>query len=133
MSRNASYEIYIQKGRDWTIAGIHEDKAHAVSEARALFDQRPGGIGAVQVIEEVVDTSTGEARSAIVFKAVVPEDAKPAPDLIRGQRRPKEAPVTEKPRGPASPVKFTTLVVLKAVGIGLAALGTMILMLESFN
>ncbi len=123
MTRTVSYEIYTQRSEGWFIDSVHDDKNHALFEARKLLESPRQT--AIKVVEEKYDDETDKTISTTIFneeRGVVrdrPKNYRPEqkPDLF-----PRDA-VERTKKDDTDFVGYLVKMVLVIGGICLALIG----------
>ena len=130
MAKTVSYEIHSYKSGNWTIVGVHNNKAEAIHQARQLLTSKTQQ--GVKVIEEKYDDETDRTTSATVFTEIKGAEKKRA----RGVKKKKEKVASDKPekkKKKGSFLRYLIILVLSVGGIALALIAVGGFLIKSYG
>lgn len=132
MATTVSYEVLANRGDNWTIESVYEDREVALYEARTLLDSRH--LRAVKVIQETYDDEADRTITRTIFKeerGVAKGKSKTAT-----QEKTKDAPAAPavgKKKDGSDAVKYLIILVLSIGGIALVMLAGAAFLMGTFG
>lgn len=134
MAKTASYEIHSYRSGNWTIVGVHDNKAEAIHQARQLLTSKTQQ--GVKVIEEKYDDETDMTTSATVFTEIKGAEKK-LPGGVKKKKKDKEKAPSDKPekkkKKKGSFMRYLIIMVLSVGGIALAVIAIGGFLIKSFE
>ena len=131
MAKTVSYEIHSVRDGNWTIVGVHDNKAEAIHQARQLLTSKTQH--GVKVIEETYDAESDRTTSAVVFTEIKGAEKKP-PEKVKKkkkERAPLGKPEKKKPKDGF--LRYLIILVLSVGGIALAVIAIGGFLLNAFG
>ncbi len=133
MARSVSYEVLSNRGDNWTIESVNDDREVALFEARTLLENRH--LKAVKVVQETYDDETDRTTTRTIFnEARGAAKGKPKPATEKETKDAPAAPaVAPKKKDGSDAIKYLIILVLSVGGIALVMLAVAGFLMGTFG